>query len=109
MAASAPARRDRRRGDVRGYLVWSLIGNFEWLEGCHQRFGLVYVGLEAQARTPKSSYAWCGDLISAQPGRLIADGGASERGRRVAGCPLIASIEPVWAPAAPYGHRARCP
>jgi len=52
--------------DVRGYLVWSLLDNFEWAEGYHQRFGIVYVDYETQRRIPKASYAWFRDLIAAQ-------------------------------------------
>lgn len=50
--------------DVRGYLVWTLLDNFEWAEGYHQRFGLVHVDFATQRRTPKASFAWYRDLIA---------------------------------------------
>lgn len=54
--------------DVRGYFHWTLADNFEWSEGYHQRFGLVYTDHQTQERTPKASFAWYRDLIAAQRG-----------------------------------------
>ncbi|HZP54861.1 GH1 family beta-glucosidase [Actinocrinis sp.] len=52
--------------DVRGYLTWSLIDNFEWAEGYSQRFGLAYVDYPTQRRVPKDSFHWLRDEIAAQ-------------------------------------------
>ena len=41
--------------DVRSYIYWSLLDNFEWTHGYGQRFGLVAVDGETFARTLKPS------------------------------------------------------
>ena len=51
--------------DIRGYYVWSLMDNLEWGLGYGPRFGLVHVDFDTLVRTPKDSYYWYRDLISA--------------------------------------------
>jgi beta-glucosidase len=50
--------------DLRGYLVWSLLDNFEWAEGYRKRFGIVHVDYLTQRRTPKASARWYQGVIS---------------------------------------------
>jgi beta-glucosidase len=50
--------------DVRGYLVWSLMDNFEWAEGYRKRFGIIHVDYQTQRRTPKDSALWYRDVIA---------------------------------------------
>ncbi|MCS5717217.1 GH1 family beta-glucosidase [Herbiconiux sp. CPCC 205763] len=49
--------------DVRGYLLWSLLDNFEWSYGYSKRFGMVHVDFTTQTRTPKSSARWYAEVI----------------------------------------------
>lgn len=44
--------------NVTGYFVWTLLDNFEWAEGFHPRFGLVYVDFATQRRVIKQSGEW---------------------------------------------------
>jgi len=50
--------------DVRGYLLWSLLDNFEWTMGYSQRFGIVHVDFETQRRTLKDSALYYRDVIA---------------------------------------------
>lgn len=49
--------------DVRGYMVWSLMDNFEWGHGFSKRFGLVHVDYESRKRTIKDSGRWYANVI----------------------------------------------
>jgi len=50
--------------NVKGYFPWSLTDNFEWAEGFHPRFGLVYIDFKTQQRIIKDSGYWFRDFLS---------------------------------------------
>ena len=49
--------------NLKGYFVWSLMDNFEWIEGYSKRFGLLRVDFKTQERTWKKSSLWYRDVI----------------------------------------------
>ena len=48
--------------NVRGYLHWALLDNFEWAEGLRIRFGLVRVAFPTQVRTLRKSAHYYADI-----------------------------------------------
>ncbi|WP_324650046.1 GH1 family beta-glucosidase [Georgenia sp. H159] len=49
--------------DLRGYLAWSFIDNFEWAYGYSKRFGIVRAEEGTLERVPKDSALWYRELI----------------------------------------------
>lgn len=52
-----------------GYMVWSLMDNFEWASGYEKRFGIVYVDYDSQQRTLKDSALWYREFLQQQKTR----------------------------------------
>jgi beta-glucosidase len=50
--------------NIKGYMAWTLMDNFEWSEGYKQRFGLVHVNVESQLRTIKASGYWWRNFLT---------------------------------------------
>jgi len=47
-----------------GYMVWSLMDNFEWSSGYAKRFGIVHVDYATQQRRLKDSAHWYRDFVA---------------------------------------------
>ena len=48
---------------VAGYMVWTLLDNFEWMHGYTKRFGIVHIHPQTLERTPKKSFHWMRRLM----------------------------------------------
>lgn len=51
--------------DIRGYIYWSALDNFEWMFGYGPTFGLLAVNRMTQERTVKPSARWLGQVAQA--------------------------------------------
>ncbi len=60
-----------------GYMVWSLLDNFEWASGYEKRFGIVHVDYDTQARTLKDSALWYRDFLQQQKAQRMAGAAAA--------------------------------
>jgi beta-glucosidase len=67
---AATVRAREAGADVRAYIVWTLLDNFEWAEGYTKTFGIVHVDPRDQARTPKESFHWLAKHISDSAGAV---------------------------------------
>ena len=47
---------------IAGYMVWSLMDNFEWALGYEKRFGIVEIEADTLRRIPKASARWFAEL-----------------------------------------------
>ena len=60
---SALLRAREEGADIRGYMAWSLMDNFEWGYGYSKRFGMIRVDYDTQVRTWKDSAYWYSETI----------------------------------------------
>jgi beta-glucosidase len=60
----------REGADIRGYFWWSLMDNYEWLEGLRPRFGLFRVDFDTLERSPTKSSDFYSRWIRMHPNPL---------------------------------------
>nr|WP_315206013.1 GH1 family beta-glucosidase [uncultured Albidiferax sp.] len=63
---------------MHGYMVWSLLDNFEWASGYAKRFGIVHVDYATQQRTLKDSARWYRAFLQHQKTAHAAQARASQ-------------------------------
>ena len=56
--------------DIRGYMLWSFIDNYEWFHGFSKRFGIVYIDYQSKERIEKDSFYFYQDVIKSNGGNL---------------------------------------
>ena len=56
--------------DVRSYLAWTALDNFEWVGGYGPKMGIIAVDRKTQVRTPKPSAYWLGKVARTNQLRL---------------------------------------
>ncbi len=71
---AAVAEAMRQGVPMAGYMVWSLMDNFEWSSGYAKRFGIVHVDYTTQKRTPKDSAKWYRQFVALRPARRSTAG-----------------------------------
>lgn len=54
----------RKGAKVKGYFAWTLMDNFEWLQGYDVSYGLYQVDWRTLKRTPKLSAKWYADFLA---------------------------------------------
>lgn len=64
--------------DVRGYFLWTFLDNFEWTNGYHERFGLVYVDYRNQQRIVKDSARWYQKIMNTNGAALAMNRSGGE-------------------------------
>ena len=62
----------RQGVNMGGYMVWSLMDNFEWASGYVKRFGIVHVDYATQKRTLKDSALWYQQFLAQQVAARLA-------------------------------------